>query len=183
LADEQQRSDLLDVKNPFTDKADPKNAYKNLRRGRAIGGSGAKTFVRLLNESLTWIKDALDTRTLEIYDMRSETLGTILGIMQRTDRDSVVLLDYIQKIPAANPLSHSGNADLERIRDGSQVLINAAQIAQCVIIAGAQLNRESQSANADDAFSDADFRGCGDIEQDAHNAIGIGRDKVKTRTY
>jgi len=69
------------------------------------------------------------------------------------------------------------------IRDGSQALINAAMMAQCVVIAGAQLNRESQSGKADDTFTDADFRGCGDIEQDAHNAIGIGRDKEKTRTY
>jgi hypothetical protein len=182
MADEQQRDDLLDVTNPFTDKTDPKNAYKNLRRGREIGGAGAKTFVTLVNKALKLIKAALDTHALEIYDMRSESLGAILGIVRETEQDSVVLLDYIQKIPAGIA-SHSSNADLERIRDGSQALINAAKIAQCVVIAGAQLNRESQSGHADDTFTDADFRGCGDIEQDAHNAIGIGRDKEKTRTY
>jgi replicative DNA helicase len=182
MANERQRCELLDVKNPFTGKTDTKNAYKNLRRGREIGGSGAKTFVTLINKALKHIKTALDTHTLEIYDMRSEGLGAILGIVQETDKDSVVLFDYIQKIPAGI-VSHSGNADLERIRDGSQALINAAKIAQCVIIAGAQLNRESQSGKADDTFTDADFRGCGDIEQDAHNAIGIGRNKEKTLTY
>jgi hypothetical protein len=184
-ANTQERSDLLNVTNPFTGKTDPKNAYKNLMRGREIGGNGAKTFVTLVNKAQTEVDTAITDRLLNIYDMRGKNLSTILRIVWETNKDNIVLLDYIQKIPSTNPLSRGGNADLERIRDGSQELINAAKMVQCVIIAGAQLNRESQSGNAkgDDTFTDADFRGCGDIEQDAHNAIGIGRNKEKTKTY
>jgi hypothetical protein len=92
-------------------------------------------------------------------------------------------VDYIQKIPAMGK-TYSGNPDLERIRDGSQRLIEAAKSAECVIIAGAQFNRDgAKGQKSDDEFTDADFRGCGDLEQDGHNLIGIGRSADKTKTY
>jgi replicative DNA helicase len=184
IADELERQELQTVTNPYTNKTDPKNAYKNLRRGRVVGGKGAKTFVTLINSAISQIEDWLQTGSLALYDMRGKSLNSILRLVRNMSQDDVVLFDYIQKIPAAGDI-HSGNPDLERIRLGSQELINAATQAGCVVISGAQLNRESQSSNAkgDDTFSDADFRGCGDIEQDAHNAIGIGRSADKTLTY
>jgi replicative DNA helicase len=184
MADALERQELLAVTNPYTGKTDPKNAYKNLRRGRAVGGKGAKTFVTFINSAISQLQDSLESGALTLYDMRGKNLSAILRLIRKTSPDDVVLLDYIQKIPAMGDI-HGSNPDLERIRLGSQELINAATRAECVVIAGAQLNRESQSGNTkgDDTFTDADFRGCGDIEQDAHNAIGIGRNADKTQTY
>ena len=77
------------------------------------------------------------------FDGIGARLYEILAAIRERQRGDIVLLDYIQKIPTANE-SRSGNPDLERIRDGSQKLIEAAKSSGCVIIAGAQLNRDSQ---------------------------------------
>lgn len=59
------------------------------------------------------------------------------------------------------------------------MLIEVAQITGCIVIAGAQFNRSSTGTNrgeenGDDIFSEASFKDCGDIEQDATIAIGVG---------
>jgi hypothetical protein len=185
-ANNEQRKQLLDVTNPYTGKNDPKNAYKNLMRGgHNIGGDGAKTFVEFLNKANEKLETLLGESKLAIFDGRGARFTEITARIMQCRCGDVVVFDYIQKIPS-DGATHSGNPDLERIREGSQTLINTAVITESVIIAGAQLNRESQGGSGsmkDDTFTDADFRGCGDLEQDAHNAIGIGRTANKEKTY
>jgi len=56
--------------------------------------------------------------------------------------------------------------------------LNVAAATDAVVIAGAQFTRptkEQKSANKErDVFDDASFRESGDLEQDAHCAIGLG---------
>ena len=56
----------------------------------------------------------------------------------------------------------------------SDDVINAAVSTNVVLIAAAQFNRQGATPGQDDTFSDASFRESGDLEQDAHNAIGLG---------
>ena len=178
------REKLLTVQNPYTQKRDPRNAYKNWKRGREIGGPGNAEFVNVIIAADQKIKDAIQNRDLIYFDGIGASLAEILAAIKAMKSGDIVLLDYIQKIPAGKE-SHSGNPDLERIREGSEKLIEATKLRECVVIAGAQFNRESYkgSGNKDDEFTDADFRGCGDLEQDGHNLLGIGRNADKTQTY
>jgi len=181
---EETREKLLTVTNPHTGKTDPKNAYKNWKKGREIGGPGNAEFVRAIIEADKKIKTAVEDGSLVFFDGIGAQLSEIRAAIHARNRGDIVLLDYIQKIPA-DKVSYSGNSDLERIRDGSDELIKAAKIRECVVIAGAQFNREGYKGkpNGDDEFTDADFRGCGDIEQDGHNLLGIGRSNDKKQFY
>jgi hypothetical protein len=184
-ADTETREKLLTVTNPYTGKRDPRNAYKNWKRGREIGGPGSAEFVNTIIAADLKIKDAIQNRDLIYFDGIGASLAEILAAIKAMKSEDIILIDYIQKIPAGRE-SHSGNPDLERIREGSEKLIEAAKLRECVIIAGAQFNREGYKGSANkngDEFTDADFRGCGDLEQDGHNLIGIGRSADKSQTY
>jgi hypothetical protein len=61
-----------------------------------------------------------------------------------------------------------------RVQVISYDIVNAAAETNSIVIAGAQFNREGGTDGTGDAFNDQSFREAGDIEQDAHNAIGIG---------
>jgi hypothetical protein len=185
-ADNTQCNQLLTVTNPYTGKKDPKNAYKNFMHNVPNGGDEAKTFVDCIKKANETLAELIGKGDLAIFDGIGASFTEIMARIRQCERGDVIVFDYIQKIPANGEI-HGGNPDLERIRIGSQELINAAAITESVIIAGAQLNRESQGGSGnvkkDDTFTDADFRGCGDLEQDAHNAIGIGRTANKKKTY
>jgi hypothetical protein len=186
MAAPEEEEELRSVINPFTGKTDPKSAYGALRRGRDLRDSpGVKAFTSLISKAIEQLQKVEKKGLLAVYDMRGTGLHSITRLVKDAGKDALVLLDYIQKIPAVASI-HGSNPDLIRIAEGSEALINAAKTGQCAVIAGAQLNRASQKDQTkakDDTFADADFRGCGDIEQDAHNAIGIGRNKEKTKTY
>jgi hypothetical protein len=184
-ADAESREKLLTVENPYTKKRDPKNTYKSWKRNREIGGPGNAASVAAIIEADRKIKEAVENRAFIYFDGVGASLAEILAAVKAMNRGDIILLDYIQKIKAGKE-SHSGNPDLERIREGSEKLIEAAKIRECVIIAGAQFNREGYKGGPNkkgDEFTDADFRGCGDLEQDGHNLLGIGRSADKTKTY
>jgi hypothetical protein len=195
-ADGDGRKQLDTITNPYSGKQDPKNAYKNWKRGKDIGikeyGAGARTFLQAITEADKKIKEAVEAKNLVFFDGIGASLSETIAAVRIRGRGDIVLLDYIQKIPGAGP-SYSGNPDLDRIRRGSESLIEAAIGAEAVVIAGAQFNRESAKKPAQtgretgkaagDAFTDADFRGCGDLEQDGHNLIGIGRSADKSCHY
>lgn len=183
-ADRETREILLTVKNPYTGKTDPKNAYKKWKRNREIGGDGSAVFVNAIIDADEKIKTEVINGNLIFFDGIGAELHEILSAVNTMNRGDIVLLDYIQKIPA-DKKSHNVYSDLERIRDGSQKLAQISKQRNCVIISGAQLNRESQKGNSikQDEFTDADFRGCGDLEQDGTNLIGIGRTANKQQTY
>jgi hypothetical protein len=183
-ANAQTRLELLSVKNPYTGRTDPKNAYKNWKREKEIGGDGSAAFVKAITDADNKIKTEVMNGNLIFFNGTGAELFEILSAVNTRNRGDIILFDYIQKIPA-DKKSRSGYTDLERIRDGSQILDQIVKQRNCVIIAGAQFNRDSQkgTASKQDEFTDADFRGCGDLEQDGTNLIGIGRTADKQQTY
>jgi hypothetical protein len=179
------REALLSVTNYYSKKRDPKGAYKYWKQGKYVyDGPGVKEFMSSITEADKKIRREVEAGNFVFFDGIGARPYEILAAIRERRRGDIVLLDYIQKIPAAYE-SRSGNPDLERIRDGSQQLIEAAKSRECIIISGAQFNRDSQkgAARGDDEFTDADFRGCGDLEQDGHNLIGIGRSADKLTHY
>ena len=71
-----------------------------------------------------------------------------------------------------------------RLKKISDNLVKASIEAGLVTICGAQFNRVAgKNEDGDDTFTDNSFRESGDIEQDAHNAIGIGWRKDKKKRF
>ena len=177
-ATSEERTLLGTIKNPKTKKTSPIPAYHAWKRGRDLGvkeyGNGTPVFVQAIKDADAAIKTEVETGNLVFFNGIGASLSETIAAVRGRGRGDIVLLDYIQKIPGAGQ-SYSGNPDLERIRKGSEGLIEAALGAECVVIAGAQFNRDSVKTQQEDEFTDADFRGCGDIEQDGHNLLGIGR--------
>jgi hypothetical protein len=175
-ADNVTRAALLLVTSPRTGKRDPKNLYKMWKQGQEITiHEGVKEFLTAISIADDKIRHEVESGNLIFFDGISARMYEIKAAIEQTRRGDIVLLDYIQQIPPSKE-SRSGNPDLERIRDGSKQLKDIAKAKNCIVISGAQFNRDSQKRTAgDDEFTDADFRGCGDLEQDGHNLIGIGR--------
>ncbi|MDR0977977.1 MAG: hypothetical protein LBL71_02950, partial [Endomicrobium sp.] len=63
---------------------------------------------------------------------------------------------------------------IKRATGGCCDLLEAAVRTKAIIISAAQFVRSGNKGTGRDNFSEESFRECGDIEQDAHNAIGIG---------
>jgi hypothetical protein len=89
----------------------------------------------------------------------------------QSNAGTVVLLDYIQKMP---PKNGTDTDSFRRVQAISYDVVNTAAATNAIIIAGAQFNRLGGTDGLGDVFTDESFRECGDLEQDAHNAIGIG---------
>jgi hypothetical protein len=122
------------------------------------------------------IKNALDKKSLALFDARGMKLDPIINtIKANVEKGTLVLLDYIQRMPSPDDVSES---TYMRVKGISDRVLNTAAGTDAVILAGAQFNRikkETGTKKADrDTFDDASFRESGDLEQDAHCAIGIG---------
>jgi replicative DNA helicase len=115
-----------------------------------------------------------------LFDGRGKNESTIMNFINVTgqsDSDTVALVDYVQKIPAKE---RTDQETYRRVQAVSDDLLNAAAKTNAIIIAAAQFVRTG-SANAAkrDEFSEESYRECGGLEQDAHNAIGIGWEEDK----
>jgi replicative DNA helicase len=109
-----------------------------------------------------------------MYDARGAMLDQIINtIRANAERGTLVLLDYIQRMPSPKDVSDS---TYMRVKEISDRVLNVAAATDAVIIAGAQFTRPSkeQTSKKRDYFDDSSFRESGDLEQDAHCAIGIG---------
>jgi replicative DNA helicase len=140
---------------------------------------GTQRFIDYRNEAVNIVRLALENNQLIIFDGRGGSHNKIINAVNiHADLNALVLLDYIQKVPAVD----GGATDnYRRITDISHSIVNTAVRTNTIIIAGAQFSRMcGKNGNGDDIFSDESFRESGDLEQDAENAIGIGWDKEKT---
>jgi hypothetical protein len=113
----------------------------------------------------------INKENLILADARGVSERKIINLINNTcDQNTVVLIDYVQRIPAKEK---EGSDTYRKVQVISSDLQNATAKTNAVIISAAQFSRAS-SEDGDDKFNEASFRESGDIEQDAHNAIGIG---------
>jgi len=109
---------------------------------------------------------------LTILDARGfSTADTMDAIRAQSGAGDLVLLDYIQRLQSVENRAQEG---YERMKAVSDTVINTATGTGAIIIAAAQFNRTGVTPGDADAFTEANFRESGDLEQDAHNAIGLG---------
>jgi replicative DNA helicase len=134
----------------------------------------ATDFTQYRNEAHEKIKAANTEQRFLLYDGRTATVEEILNaVTAYTDKGTVVLLDYIQKMPLG-----SQNADTyKRMAETTNSILEKVIKSDAVAICGAQFNRACGiDKKGADTFKEDNFRESGDLEQDAEIAIGIGRE-------
>jgi replicative DNA helicase len=135
-------------------------------------GNGTGADLEALRNGYMDIKAKRAAGLLTILDARGAKLAEIMdAIRERSGPGDLVLLDYIQRLPSVDGAAKEG---YERMKAVSDTVINTATRSNCILIAAAQFNRAGTAPGEDDTFTDASFRESGDLEQDAHNAIGLG---------
>ncbi|WP_374129129.1 DnaB-like helicase C-terminal domain-containing protein [Candidatus Endomicrobiellum agilis] len=107
-------------------------------------------------------------KIIQIYNGISATNEDIMNsINTHTSEDGIVLIDYIQRMPAEyDNARQPRQVQLQKVSAG---LLKSAIENQIVITAGAQFNRQSNEEKADMI----NIRECGGIEQDAFNIVAI----------
>lgn len=154
----------------------PMRDYYRIVRGLDIEGEAGGYYMATGTTAATEkIKAALESRNLVMYDARGAGLETIISTIKgNAEKGTVILLDYIQRMPSPEGVYDS---TYMRVKGISDRVLNAAAATDAVIIAGAQFNRQNKEAKGKsnrDTFDDTSFRESGDLEQDAHCAIGLG---------
>jgi hypothetical protein len=141
-----------------------------------------------VNAFRTYVKKAMDhvesvyNTSLLIYDGRGAKFQDIISMIKgNADPGTLILLDYIQRMP--DPPDRQNDTYM-RLKWISDEIVNTAIETNSLVISGAQFNRMTGgSVGGRDKFDDASFRESGDIEQDAHNAIGIGWEADKLTRF
>jgi hypothetical protein len=156
--------------------------YTVMRGEHGLSGEGVKEFYKFVNAA----KDKLATlygQSLIIYEAQGlETLERVeAAITEYAGPGDIVLVDYVQRLPA--PYGFKAT-DFMLGKAQSNGLFITAKRTGTVIISGAQFNRASTKEKIPapqgyEGFDETSFREAGDIEQDAHNALGIGKDTAK----
>jgi hypothetical protein len=175
------RRELLSRTKPRTD-------YYNLLKGKDTAGPGAAAFVSFVSAANELLKKAYGN-ILVVYDGRGAKFNEIINEIKQSGAGTLVLLDYIQRMPDSPGNETDTYMRVKRISDG---IVNAGVTTNCIIISGAQFNRaggahteikHDKEKKYPDVFSDSSYRESGDIEQDAHNAIGIGWEADKETRF
>jgi len=156
-------------------QARPMRDYYRFVRGLDVDDDGGRYQITTgIQAAQGTLKDALNKKNLVMYDARGAELEQIINaIRANAEKGTLVLLDYIQRMPSPENVFES---TYMRVKGISDKVLNVAAATDAVIIAGAQFSRptKEQHRKERDYFDDTSFRESGDLEQDAHCAIGLG---------
>jgi KaiC/GvpD/RAD55 family RecA-like ATPase len=127
----------------------------------------------MFKEASDFIQDKMNSREFELIEALTAEQDQIIHRISEAKKGTLALIDYIQRIPEEEGYDYDGG--YMRITKINKELINATFKSEAITICAAQFNRTggTDSGGADD-FDDTSFKESGSIEQDAHNAIGIG---------
>jgi replicative DNA helicase len=122
------------------------------------------------------LRTAMESQALVLVDGRGASLDAIgQALKDQADKGTLVLIDYIQRLPTPKGVWDSGYT---RVKEISDRVLGLAAATETVILAGAQFHRSQDKEHPDckkrDTFDDTSFRESGDLEQDAHCALGLG---------
>jgi hypothetical protein len=143
--------------------------------------SGEETFIKNVRKAQELIKNFYG-KMLLIYDGRGADFQEIAAAIERYGSPgSLVLIDYIQRMP---PADESDRDNFVRVKKISDDVLSAAVRTNTIIISGAQFNRTvTRDGAGNEIIETTSFRESGDLEQDAHNILGIGRLAGKGKRY
>jgi len=117
-------------------------------------------------KALEWLGQ---TKNLMIFD-KDITLDAITArcrLLAQSYRPDIVILDYLQLVAGTE------GSEYERNSAASKAMIPLQKALGCVLMAGVQLNQESEKEAR--CPGRTDFRGSGQILEDCHRAIAIWR--------
>lgn len=190
-ADDATKTELLNVVNPYyrngdeeQDRNDPKQAFNAWMRGDLKPDTPTNSvFIATVSKAKDDIIAAIERGDISIYEGAGASSLELRARLDKLEKDTVLLYDYIQLSPAEGGITDSYSKKTA-VADANMMIINAIKSHRCVAIAGAQFNRQgtdkqsaAEASGIDckvDIFSDSSFSDCGNVEQDAHIAIGIG---------
>jgi hypothetical protein len=164
-----------------TGQTPQKDYYTILHRNPLPQYGGEEAFREAVTNAEGIVEKAYG-KTLLIYDGRGAGFQEITGAIEHYGGPgSLVLVDYIQRMP---PADENGRDDYTRVKKISDGVLNAAIRTNTIIISGAQFNRTvTRNGRGDEIIETTSFRESGDLEQDAHNILGIGRLAGKGNRY
>jgi hypothetical protein len=164
-----------------TGQTPQKDYYALLHRKPLPQYGGEDAFKAAVSKAQGIVKQAYG-KTLLIYDGRGAGFQDIAGAIEHYGGPrSLVLIDYIQRMPSADENSRD---DYTRVKKISGGVLNTAVRTNAIIISGAQFNHTvTRDGQGNEIIETTSFRKSGDLEQDAHNILGIGRLAGKGNRY
>lgn len=132
-------------------------------------------------EASDTIGEYINNKKLTIFEAYGATWQELTDFISDQEAGSVILIDYIQHLKSPENLATQTRQI--QIQETSHQLADLAGLYGLILICGAQFNREAKGNGKGkpdllkaDSFDETSFREAGDIEQDGHILIGIGKD-------
>ena len=132
-------------------------------------------------EASDTIGEYINNKKLTIFEAYGATWQELTDFISDQEAGSVILIDYIQHLKS--PKNLATQTRQIQIQETSHQLADLAGLYGLILICGAQFNREAKGNGQGkpdllkaDSFDETSFREAGDIEQDGHILIGIGKD-------
>ena len=165
----------------LTDATPQKDYYAMLHGKNLQPYGGEETFRKHIKKAQEIVQTAYG-KALLIYDGRGADFREITAAIERySNPGSLVLIDYIQRMPPADESDRDNFVRVKKISDG---ILSAAVRTNAIIISGAQFNRTvTRDGSGNEIIETTSFRESGDLEQGAHNILGIGRLAGKGNRY
>jgi replicative DNA helicase len=127
----------------------------------------------MFGEATDFIQDKMNNGKFELIEAFLSEQSPIIRKVSEAGKGTLVLIDYIQRMPEED--GHDYDGGYMRVTKINKELIKATIKSEAITICAAQFNRTGGTDEGGaDIFDDTCFKESGSIEQDAHNAIGIG---------
>ncbi len=127
-------------------------------------------------KSTNTIKDYIEHKKLTVFEAYGATWNELKDFLEEQEAGSVILIDYIQHLKT--PSQFATQTRQIQIQEVSHQLADLSGVHGLILISGAQFKRPDDKKGdleKTDSFSEDSFREAGDIEQDGHILIGIGK--------
>jgi hypothetical protein len=145
--------------------------------GNKYNGAQNDAINFMFEEAKTFIQEKMEKGEFELVEAFWAEQDQIICKVSQADKGTLVLIDYAQRMPEKVGETYDGGH--LRMKKINKALFNATVKSEVITICAAQFNRLSGQDDGADKFDDTSFKESGSIEEDAHNAIGIGLEKDK----
>lgn len=171
---------------------DPKTIYDSFKPRTALYNyikDNARSLPNMPVDNRDFFGDACDTienytkeNKLTIFEAYGATWQELTDFIGNQEAGSVILIDYIQHLKS--PDRFITQQRQVQIQEVSHQLADLAGVHGLILICGAQFNRpDNKEMGKADTFNENRFREAGDIEQDGHILIGIGKNPATEELF
>lgn len=178
------------IKTLMRSESNTRTAFYTYMKSRASTLDGMEATNEKQYESATeTIKKLLQDGKLTVFEAYGATYADLINYLALQEAGSVILIDYIQHLKAPERLVTQTRQI--QIQEMSHTLADIAGQAGLIMISGAQFSRPAKGGGNSgdvtqkkaDTFDESSFREAGDIEQDGHILIGLGKDPQTDTFY